>query len=57
MIVKNGIELTARYYGKKMVLAVYKGAKLLWEAINSCFGSGYWVKDKPWNGTDSWLDS
>ena len=40
MIYKGGIEMSARYYGLKAVTAVYKGAKLVWEAISSCFGSG-----------------
>lgn len=33
---------------------VYKGTKLIWQAIRSCFGAGYWRGDKPWFGTDAW---
>lgn len=54
MITRDGIELTARYYGTKAITAVYLGATLIWEAINSCFGSGYWVRDKSWSSTDAW---
>lgn len=54
MIVRNNIELSARYYGKKTISAVYRGAKLIWEAINSCFGSGLWNSDKMWSSTDLW---
>lgn len=54
MIIKNQIELTARYYGNKAITSVYKGARLIWEAINSCFGSGFWIRDKVWNGDDVW---
>jgi nitric oxide synthase oxygenase domain/subunit len=54
MIVRNNIELTARYYGTKAITAVYRGAHLIWEAVNSCFGSGYWIKEKAWSNTDSW---
>lgn len=54
MITRNGIELTARYYGTKAISAVYRGAVLVWEAVNSCFGSGYWIKDKSWSSTDGW---
>ena len=57
MIYKNGIEMNARYYGSKAITAVYKGAKLVWEAISSCFGSGYWINNRPWSNTDSWRNS
>lgn len=54
MIYKNNLELTARYYGKQAITAVYHGAKLVWEAISSCFGSGMWLGARPWKGTDGW---
>ncbi len=54
MITRNKIELSARYYGSKTITAVYRGAKLLWEAVNSCFGSGYWIREKPWSRADAW---
>lgn len=54
MIVKNKIELVARYYGLQTVTAVYKGTRLIWEAVNSCFGSGCWNKVKAWSNKDSW---
>lgn len=57
MIVNKGLELTARYFGSKSILYVYKGAKLIWEAINSCFGSGFWIKEKAWSNTDSWRNN
>ena len=28
--------------------------KLIWEAIRSCFGSGFWIKDRPWINDDAW---
>ena len=54
MIYFNGKETTARYLGKKAVEAVYYGAALIWEAISSCFGAGYWDNDKPWSNEDGW---
>ena len=54
MIYKGGIEMSARYYGAKTITAVYKGARLVWEAITSCFGSGMWLGARPWKGTDGW---
>lgn len=49
MIYKEGKELSARYYGVRAVSAVYYGAKMVWEAISSCFGAGYWMNERPWN--------
>ena len=41
--------------------AIYKGANLIWltiyNAVRSCFGSGTWLGDKPWLGTDSWKNN
>ncbi len=54
MISKNNIELSARYYGTKTITAVYKGARLVWEAITSCFGSGMWLNLRAWKNTDGW---
>lgn len=54
MIIKNSITMQARYYGTKTISAVYYGAKLVWEAISSCFGSGMWLGARPWKGTDGW---
>lgn len=54
MITRNNIELSARYYGTKVISAVYLGSRLIWEAVNSCFGSGFWIKEKAWSNTDSW---
>ena len=42
-----------RAYGK-MIQAVYAGTKLVWQAIRSCFGAGYWRGDRPWIGEDAW---
>ena len=55
MIYKNKLELTARYYGKHAITAVYHGSKLAWEAISSCFGSGYWQQNLPWTDKQGWI--
>lgn len=33
---------------------MYLGKTKIYEATNSCFGSGYWIGKKPWIGTDAW---
>lgn len=54
MIIKQGKELSARYIGSRAISAVYHGARLVWEAVSSCFGSGMWINGRPWSNTDGW---
>lgn len=54
MIYKEGKSATAIYYGGKAAIAVYRGARMVWQAIRSCFGAGYWRGDKQWSRTDGW---
>ncbi len=52
MIIRNGKELSGRYYNNKQVSAIYKGIKLVWSAISSCFGAGVWINKYPWKNQD-----
>lgn len=54
MIYKNKKELTELHLGSRTIAAVYKGTRLLWEAVRSCFGKGVWIKGKPWVNSDNW---
>jgi hypothetical protein len=54
MIEKNGKQITERYFGKKAIAYVYRGLKLIWMSVRSCFGSGKWVGNKPWIGKEKW---
>lgn len=47
-------EINLAYYGRKAITAIYKGLKLIWQSISSCFGGGYWDNNKPWNNDDGW---
>lgn len=38
----------------KSINVVYRYGKIIWQAISSCFGKGYWINDKPWVNTDGW---
>lgn len=42
------------YIGKEAVQAMYYGATLIWIAVRSCFGSGYWINNKPWLNNEGW---
>lgn len=54
MITTGGKTVSAIYIGGRALSAVYKGAVLVWTAVRSCFGSGWWNGAKPWIGTDGW---
>lgn len=63
MIRKGGTkDMVARYKlqpnGKWWVVQeVRKGARLIWQAIRSCFGSGYWINGKPWLNEEPWKNN
>lgn len=54
MIYKGSKEITVISIAKISFSAVYKGGRLVWEAIKSCFGKGHWINDKPWNNQNGW---
>lgn len=54
MIYKNEKEIIGVYKGNTPISAVYKGAKLVWQAVRSCFGSGAWINERPWIDDDPW---
>lgn len=54
MIYKKNKTATAVYFGKQALSAIYKGSRLVWQSVRSCFGSGVWVGKKPWIGKEKW---
>lgn len=54
MLYKDGKDITNIFKGTTPITVVYKGLKLVWEAINSCFGKGFWINKKPWSNLDGW---
>lgn len=56
-IFKKDKEITSINYGTLAISSVYQGAKLIWEAIRSCFGKGFWVNDSSWNNEDAWRNN
>lgn len=50
-------EVTSVNHGNRAISAVYYGAKLVWEAIRSCFGKGFWINGYSWNNKDSWKNN
>lgn len=42
---------------EKIISKIYQGGKLVWEAIRSCFGSGFWINDRPWINNNAWKNN
>lgn len=54
MIYRNNKEITFIYKGTKPISMLYRGEYLLWQAVRSCFGMGYWINDKAWLNDEGW---
>jgi hypothetical protein len=50
----GGKEITSINAYGKAVTAIYAGTRLVWQAIRSCFGAGWWVNEKPWIDEEGW---
>lgn len=50
----NNKNITGIYEGTKAISRIYQGTKLIYEAIRSCFGKGFWINEKEWSNTDAW---
>ena len=54
---KNNQEVVGISKGDLTISYVYKGVMLVWSAIRSCFGNGYWVNTMPWSNEDAWKNN
>lgn len=50
----KGLEIVAINYLKKSTIAIYQYSKIIWQAINSCFGGGSWNNDSPFDNDEAW---
>jgi hypothetical protein len=57
MLYRNGKEIIEYYRGKTPIIEYYRGKTLIWQAIRSCFGNGYWIPDYPWLSSDVWKNN
>ena len=51
--IKDTLAITA--YGK-VISRVHAMGRVVWNAVRSCFGAGYWIDDYPWSDTDGWKE-
>ena len=49
-----GKEITVVNAYGRTITAIYAGTRLVWQAIRRCFGSGWWVNEKPWLNEEGW---
>ena len=54
MIIRNGKQVEEIFHGTLPLTEVYHRKYLIWQAARSCFGSGYWINDRPWLNEDAW---
>lgn len=54
---KGNKEIGLVYYENKDISAAFKGAKMVWQSVRSCFGSGLWINDKPWINDEGWKNN
>lgn len=40
--------------GGRYVSRMVTAGKVIYQAVRSCFGAGYWQGTKPWIGKDGW---
>lgn len=53
----NKKEINQIFHNSKPIMIVYQNGVILWEAINSCFGKGFWINSKGWVNTDGWRNT
>lgn len=56
MIFLNDKEISAVEYNNKIINYIYRKGKLVWQAIRSCFGAGFWINDYPWSNDEIYKD-
>ena len=54
MIQRGNIKPALLMVGGVALALLNKGATRIWEAVSSCFGSGFWRSEKPWKDSDGW---
>jgi len=54
-MIKKDSNDTIAITAKGSVIAMVKhGADIVWQAVRSCFGKGWWINEKPWSNDDAW---
>lgn len=57
MLFKDGVEITSVHKDSRLISMIFKGTILVWEAIRSCFGRGFWINKFGWSNEDGWKNN
>lgn len=54
----DGKEINGKWFGGHHLQETWKFIdgvwRIVWQAIRSCFGRGFWANDKSWDNYDGW---
>lgn len=53
----NNRDIVEIFANNRVISTIYKGGRIVWEAIRSCFGSGMWISAKAWLYNEGWKNS
>ena len=53
-ILKGKIKITLLAKGVKPIASFAKGSIVIWSAVKSCFGAGFWRNDKQYDNDEGW---
>ena len=54
MITIDSIAVAAAHIGSRAVEMISYGSRVVWYAIRSCFGAGYWDNTRKWDNMEGW---
>lgn len=57
MIIHNEKEISSIFHKGKTISEIRKGLILIWQAVTSCFGIGFWRNDRPWANDETWKNN
>ena len=57
MIIKDRKEVVDIHVKGRTATLLFRGKRLVWEAVKSCFGRGMWINEKPWSNEDGWRNT
>jgi len=56
MLFYKNKEIINILHENKPIQTIYHLSKIVWQAVRSCFGAGYWNNDKPWSNEEGWTN-
>lgn len=51
---RPSFNITYEITGSTITCKLVEICSILWQAVDSCFGAGYWVNSKAWKNQDAW---